>query len=509
MGGNLIKLVFKSLADGSGFAAVHADTQKLRSSMVDLGKASMILGGIFGDLGRVAGAGLKALLTGGMWEIAAQGIQLLIKLTGEHKALVDAAAKAMDAASARRMEALEKYHARLAQAANDAQAARIAEIKSIDAEAASLERAAKAAIELARQKQIAAGAGADVADAEAEEALKNLDRDSRQRTAASGVKTANAEAKSARESLTAANKVYEDLLRARERAARAVSERVQQIWAEENQFAARNGMRLKKELEAGFMQGREDESYKTRVDALDALDEKVAGARAAVAKAENRIAEAEKKRMIALRDEQSITKQIEAERLKEANDLEATELKAIEEREAAAKKAEDERIQREAEAEEALNEACRKATEESIRQEEEETRRLYEVRKELEREMLQAEQKANTDRANDLREKLKRAQADAAAAFEGWGRRGDIDNGGARRAERQKDVDRARLANAAIDLQARNPNWRTARNLSRQDEAARRWLLAKENEKKAGTELKDVVSKLDKIETLLQAATTL
>ena len=135
--------------------------------------------------------------------------------------------------------------------------------------------------------------------------------------------------------------------------------------------------------------------------------------------------------------------------------------------------------------------------------------RKKKIRLELEREMLQAEQKANTDRANDLRAKLKAAQEDVATAFNGWSQRGDIDNGGARKAERQKDIDRARFANAAIDLQVRNPNWRSARNLSRQDEAARRWLLAKENEQKQKNELKDVVGKLDKIQTLLEAATTL
>lgn len=122
---------------------------------------------------------------------------------------------------------------------------------------------------------------------------------------------------------------------------------------------------------------------------------------------------------------------------------------------------------------------------------------------------LEKEKSANTDRANDLREKLKRAQADAAAAFEGWGQRGDIDNGGARRSERQRNIDRERIQKAAIDLQEKRPDWRNARNLSRQDEAARRFLLAKENEQKAGNELKDVVGKLDKIEKLLEAATTL
>ena len=41
-----------------------------------------------------------------------------------------------------------------------------------------------------------------------------------------------------------------------------------------------------------------------------------------------------------------------------------------------------------------------------------------------------------------------------------------------RKQQRQEDINRVRLANRAIDLQARNPNWRNARNLSRQDEAA-------------------------------------
>ncbi|MBR4614885.1 MAG: hypothetical protein IKO55_04710, partial [Kiritimatiellae bacterium] len=122
---------------------------------------------------------------------------------------------------------------------------------------------------------------------------------------------------------------------------------------------------------------------------------------------------------------------------------------------------------------------------------------------------LEKDKAANTERADDLKNKLKKAQDDVATAFEQFRDPKKLDLKAERRAKRREEIDRVRLANAAIDLQARNPNWRFARNLNRRDEAARRWLLAKENEQKVKNEQKQVVDKLSKIEKLLEAATTL
>ena len=122
---------------------------------------------------------------------------------------------------------------------------------------------------------------------------------------------------------------------------------------------------------------------------------------------------------------------------------------------------------------------------------------------------LEKDKAANTERVNDLRDKLKKAQNDVATAAALFRNPKQLDLAAERRAERQKDIDAGRLANRAIDLQARNPNWRNARNLSRQDEAARRWLIAKENEGKVKDEQQQVVDKLASIEKLLQTATTL
>ncbi len=503
MFGSLIKLVFKSFAEGSGLAEAHADTQKLRSSMVDLGKASMILGGIFGDLGRVAGAGLKTLLTGGMWEIAAQGIQLLIKLTGEWKALSDAAAKAHTEAFKARQAALDKYHAALLQSSKSAQQAIAAEAKAIDKEAESLERAAKAAVELSRQKAIAAGEDADVANEAADWKNADLDQASRRRIAASEVTQADNGVAAAKRNLADANKIYNDLLAEREKAVKAVSERIQGIWASENQFAARNGYRLKKELEADFMKGREDENYNERVKVLADIEDKLAAARAGVAESAKALAEAEKNRSNALRDEQTVAAQIDAEKLKADNERSAA---AKAEREKAAEEeAEQARLKMEAEI--AAGRALQKLREEEAKQEEEAERKLQEQKEKDRQDALRKEKDANTDRANDLRDKLKKAQEDAAAAFGLFRDPSQIDQAGERRAKRQKDIDQAKLAENAINLQQRK-DWRTAR-LSNRDEATRRWLLAKENEGKVKNEQKEVVDKLDKIKTLLEAATTL
>lgn len=505
MDGNLIKLVFKSFAEGSGFTAVHADTQRLRSSMLDLGKASMILGGIFGDLGRVAGAGLKALLTGGMWEIAAQGIQLLIKLTGEWKALSDAAAKAHTEAFKARQAALDKYHAALLQSSKSAQQAIAAEAKAIDKEAESLERAAKAAVELSRQKAIAAGEDADVANEAADWKNADLDQASRRRIAASGVKQADNGVSAAKRNLADANKIYSDLLAEREKAVKEVSDRIQGIWASENQFAARNGYRLKQELESDFMNGREDETYNERVKVLADIEEKLAAARAGVTESAKALAEAEKSRSNALRDEQTVIAQIAAEKLKADNDRTAA---AKAEREKAAEEeAEQERLKMEAEI--AAGRALQKLREEEAKAEEEAERKLQEQKEKDRLEALRKEKDANTERAKDLRAKLKSAQEDVATAFSQFRDPKQIDRAAERRSERQENIDNARLAQNAIRLQERNPNWRNARNLSRQDEATRRWLLAKENENKVKNEQREVVEKLDKIKTLLEAATTL
>ena len=122
---------------------------------------------------------------------------------------------------------------------------------------------------------------------------------------------------------------------------------------------------------------------------------------------------------------------------------------------------------------------------------------------------LEKDKAANTERANDLKDKLARAQNDVAIAAAQFANPEQIDQAAERKAARQADINRTRLANRAIDLQARNPDWRNARNLSRQDEAARRWLIAKENEGKVKDEQKQIVDKLASIEKLLQTATTL
>lgn len=128
---------------------------------------------------------------------------------------------------------------------------------------------------------------------------------------------------------------------------------------------------------------------------------------------------------------------------------------------------------------------------------------LEEVRKAA----LERDKAANTERANDLKEKLKKAQEAAATAFSQFRDPTQIDQAGERRAARQEQIDREKLAENAIRLQQRK-DWRTAR-LSNRDEATRRWLLAKENEGKVKNEQQQVVEKLDKIKTLLEAATTL
>ena len=253
------------------------------------------------------------------------------------------------------------------------------------------------------------------------------------------------------------------------------------------------------------MKGRKDDNYDERVAALAEVENKLAAARNGVAASEAALAQAEKNRANALRDEQTVAKQIEAENLKAANEAAAIEKKSAKEAEEA--QIEQERLKMEEEI--AAGRIRQQLLEEEWAEEEKRREEFLRQEEKDRQDALQKDKAANTERANDLRDKLKKAQDDVATAFEQFRDPKKLDLKAERRAKRREEIDRVRLANAAIDLQARNPNWRFARNLNRRDEAARRWLLAKENEQKVKNEQKQVVDKLSKIEKLLEAATTL
>lgn len=66
-----VKLVFQTIAAGSGFATVNAQTAQLQQRLGKLAQGAQVMGRAFGNLGGVIGSGLGMLLQGGVWGAAA------------------------------------------------------------------------------------------------------------------------------------------------------------------------------------------------------------------------------------------------------------------------------------------------------------------------------------------------------------------------------------------------------------------------------------------------------
>ena len=484
MNGSIIKLVFQSLAGGNGLAKLADGTQQSLGNMREMSKAAQILGASLGGVGGAIGKLVGSLIQGSVWGVAIQSVAILAEkfdLTGKKaeearkktKELADAARARFDAVNT----AAEKAIANISK-----------ETAARQAMSDIIERQTKAELGLRRAEALRSG---DLAKAQALEAeIADAGRQGAVDKAASQESDAERRVAEAKRALDAAQKNARDAMKREAEAEAAVREaerpREETTYYGNGATLTRTVSRIDKDARANLSNAQKDV-----VAADDAVDKAMAAYEIEL-----------QKWNAAKANSKAVAKEQQEAAEKAAAEEVAAHHKAMAEKKAAEKKANEEWVRQ-------RKEAARKAAEEEWILQQRNHQKQLALMREYEAEMLKAEKDANSKRADDLRAKLKAAQSDAAIAFSQFRDPKQIDQKAERRARRQEEFDRVKLANAAIDLQERNPNWRNARNLSRRDEAARRWLLAKENEKKAGTELKDVVSKLDKIETLLQAATTL
>jgi len=107
---NIVKLVFQSIAQGSGFAKVSSDTANLRKNLGFAGHAANRLGQAFGEIGNLAGGALGAVLRGNFWELGALALHKTISLVKDHNKLMKDAALAARGLSSEYMS-LEKIAA--------------------------------------------------------------------------------------------------------------------------------------------------------------------------------------------------------------------------------------------------------------------------------------------------------------------------------------------------------------------------------------------------------------
>lgn len=78
MADGVVKIVLRSIAEGSGFAETVRDVNKAMGGVGDLSKALQTMGKIAGTTGGLFGSMLGNLVKGGFWGVAAEGVRLVV-----------------------------------------------------------------------------------------------------------------------------------------------------------------------------------------------------------------------------------------------------------------------------------------------------------------------------------------------------------------------------------------------------------------------------------------------
>lgn len=122
MAGGTINFLFRVSKQDDALGKLNKGFELSREKCVDLGKAATGLGRTLGGVNGAIGNMAKTLLTGGVWELAAQGISLLIDKWNELKERAVESAKAFGEAMQRAAEASEKRFKQVADAISAASA---------------------------------------------------------------------------------------------------------------------------------------------------------------------------------------------------------------------------------------------------------------------------------------------------------------------------------------------------------------------------------------------------
>lgn len=479
--GNIVKLVFQSVLQGSGVSRLYGDVKALAKALPGLSQGASILGTAFGSVGASFGRMATMFLQGGIWGAAAEGVKLLIAQTGVFKDRTEEVKKTL--------EEQKKAHDALLKSMTDGHAAALAAVDKETAKRKELiqltQRQAKAELEIKRANAVMRGDTSTVAVID-DELAKQPGRNA---VAAADANVAGAESRV---------KAAKDALAEAERISRQAEDRLAKAKAE---LAAKSKpVEMLVQSSAGaYVQTihRDTTAERERVKAAqaeaDAADEKAEAAARAVSIEIQGLEKANKARKVALLEQEAAEKKLVADRAKkeQEQDRARTEAKKKEEQEFEKKRkkalvdAENERRKQEEEAEKE-----RAATADALA-------RKDEIKQHRER-------LNNLGREADFyRKMLADAHDEVQGAWNVYRDPSQLDQKGERRAKRQEEFDKKRFEKDAERLKKRK-DWRTADRLSNRDRAARDLLLAQEKEQEAGNNVanidrnvKDILGKIE------------
>lgn len=167
--GNIVKLVFQSIAQGSGLSTTLQKVKELSTAMPGLSKGVQILSSMFGTAGAAAGRFVTMLLQGGVWGAAAEGVRFVIDQLGLFEDKSEEVKKELDELKT----ATEKYYRTIS---DNYEKAKGKIDKETDARKAQIEitnRMIKAELQLRRAKALSSG---DVGTANSiQEEIENQD----------------------------------------------------------------------------------------------------------------------------------------------------------------------------------------------------------------------------------------------------------------------------------------------------------------------------------------------
>lgn len=444
MNDNIVKLVFQSFSNGSGFDDVISGGSKAQKTLQDLSGAARLVGRVFGPLGGILGNAFGMFLQGNIWQIAAIGVDFLFKKMGW---LQDETQKTIDYFE-KLKKSIEDFAATSERAFRTATSIQDKRMKQYADELDSVNALKKAELELERERERANGGTGD------------------------GQNSAIAELYEKAERLKAEDAVY-----GAEQRVEAAQKRA------DNADSA-----IKDEIRYGAKTGHMDRMkilYAEKKAAREALEDE------------------KKKLEIAKNAQETLKKSQEAAHLKAQNDAKAeAEAKAKIEKAARDEQARKEEEESEKNAREFV-EAYEKEKEAERKKEEQEEKRAQEKR-------LKRELDENRKRAADFQQRMEDAIRNSESARQAFAERGNLDLGNEEKARRQEEINNARLQKAADRLKKRGVDLdKPGRRLSREEEAARRWMLQEREKDKNVRALAEANKTLKKIEEKLDAAITI
>ena len=200
--GNIVKLVFQTFAESSGFDTLVNGGTKAQRVLNQLSGTARIVGRIFGPLGGIIGGALGAFLQGNIWQAAALGVNFLAEKFGWFGKEAQKATTYFDELK----KSIDEFAAASEKAFQKAVGFQDSRQKEYQDEINSVLKLKKAELELARERERANGGTGAAHDAEIASLIQKAERDK----AEDAVYRANERVRAAEERMAAAEKAKTD-----------------------------------------------------------------------------------------------------------------------------------------------------------------------------------------------------------------------------------------------------------------------------------------------------------